>query len=59
MKFLAILAISVGLFTASQARERLSFHTLANEMKPGTTVIVTDYPVVRKPVADSTYFAAN
>jgi len=32
---------------------------LANELKPGTTVIVTDYPVVRKPVADSTYFAAN
>src|SRR5205814_3930665 len=32
---------------------------LANEMKPGTTVIVTDYPVVRKPVADSTYFAAD
>jgi hypothetical protein len=32
---------------------------LAIEMKPGTTVIVTDYPVVRKPVADSTYFAAK
>lgn len=32
---------------------------LAPEMKPGTTVIVTDYPVVRKPVADSTYFAAR
>jgi hypothetical protein len=32
---------------------------LANEMKPGTTVIVTDYPVVRKPVADSTYFAVK
>jgi len=32
---------------------------LANELKPGTTVIVTDYAVVRKPVADSTYFAAN
>ncbi len=26
---------------------------------PGTTVIMTDQPVVRKPVADSTYFAAN
>jgi L,D-transpeptidase catalytic domain len=32
---------------------------LANEMKPGTTVIVTDNPVVRKPKSDSTYFAAN
>jgi hypothetical protein len=28
-------------------------------MKPGTTVIVTDQPVVRKPTSDSTYFAAN
>jgi hypothetical protein len=32
---------------------------LANEMKPGTIVIVTDYPVVRKPIADSGYFAAD
>jgi len=32
---------------------------LANELKPGTTVIVTDYPVVRKPKADSTLFAAE
>jgi hypothetical protein len=32
---------------------------LANEMKPGTTVIVTDYAVVRKPIADSGYFAAE
>ena len=32
---------------------------LANEMKPGTTVIVTDYPVVRKPTTDSTVFAVN
>jgi hypothetical protein len=32
---------------------------LANEMKPGTTVIVTDYTVVRKPIADSSYFAAE
>jgi hypothetical protein len=28
-------------------------------MKPGTTVIVTDEQVVRKPTSDSTYFAAN
>ena len=32
---------------------------LADEIKPGTTVIVTDQPVVRNPTADSTYFAAN
>jgi len=32
---------------------------LANELKPGTTVIVTDYPVVRKPVTQSDVFAAN
>ncbi len=31
---------------------------LADEIKPGTTVIVTDDRVVRNPVADSTYFAA-
>ena len=32
---------------------------LANELNPGTTVIVTDYPVVRKPVTQSDVFAAN
>ena len=32
---------------------------LANELKPGTTVIVTDYPIVRKPIAQSDVFAAN
>jgi hypothetical protein len=32
---------------------------LANELKPGTTVIVTDLPVVRNPVADTKYFAAD
>jgi hypothetical protein len=32
---------------------------VADEIAPGTTVVVTDQPVVRKPVADSTYFAAN
>jgi len=31
---------------------------LADEIKPGTTVIVTDQQVVRNPIADSTYFAA-
>jgi hypothetical protein len=32
---------------------------LANELKLGATVIVTDYQVVRKPKADSTIFAVN
>jgi hypothetical protein len=32
---------------------------VADAMKPGTTVIVTDEQVVRKPVVDSTYFANN
>jgi hypothetical protein len=32
---------------------------LANELKPGTTVIVTDHPVVRKPVTRSDVFAVN
>jgi L,D-transpeptidase catalytic domain len=34
-------------------------HKVADEIAPGTTVIVTDAPVVRKPVVDSTYFASN
>jgi L,D-transpeptidase catalytic domain len=32
---------------------------LANELKPGATVIVTDYPAVRNPVTQSDVFAAN
>jgi hypothetical protein len=32
---------------------------LANELKPGTTVIVTDYTVVRKPKTQSDVFALN
>jgi lipoprotein-anchoring transpeptidase ErfK/SrfK len=49
---------------AEQLASRIRFNTefaqkLANEIKPGTTVIVTDQPVVRNPIADSTYFAAN
>jgi len=32
---------------------------LATELIPGTTVIVTDYPVVRKPVTQSDVFALN
>ena len=50
--------------TAEQIASRLRFspefaQKVADELQPGTTVIVTDRPVVRKPVADSTYFAAN
>jgi len=45
---------------ASRLRFNTEFaQTLADEIKPGTTVIVTDNPVVRKPTADSTYFAAD
>jgi hypothetical protein len=32
---------------------------VADQIAPGTTVIVTDAPAVRKPVLDSTYFANN
>ena len=32
---------------------------VADEIAPGTTVILTDAPVVRKPVVGSTYFASN
>jgi len=32
---------------------------VADAMRPGTTVIVTDQQVVRTPTSDSTYFAAN
>jgi hypothetical protein len=32
---------------------------LANELKPGATVIITDYPAVRNPVTQSDVFAAN
>lgn len=49
---------------AEQLASKIRFNTdfarkLADTIKPGTTVIVTDQPVVRKPVSDSTYFAAN
>jgi hypothetical protein len=49
---------------AEQLASRIRFNRefaqkLADEIKPGTTVIVTDQPVVRNPTADSTYFAAN
>jgi hypothetical protein len=49
---------------AEDLASRIRFNTdfaqkLADEIKPGTTVIVTDQPAVRNPVPDSTYFAAN
>jgi len=49
---------------ADTLASRLHFSTdfadkLANELKPGTTVIVTDYPAVRNPVTQSDVFAAN
>jgi L,D-transpeptidase catalytic domain len=49
---------------ADEIASRIRFNTefaqkLADEIKPGTTVIVTDQPVVRMPTADSTYFAAT
>jgi len=49
---------------ADEIASRIRFNSefaqkLADELKPGTTVIVTDRPVVRNPTADSTYFAAN
>jgi hypothetical protein len=43
---------------ASRLRFSAEFaHKVAAEITPGTTVIVTDAPAVRKPVVDSTYFA--
>ena len=49
---------------AEQLASRIRFNPefaqkLADEIKPGTTVIVTDQPVVRQPTAESTYFAAT
>jgi hypothetical protein len=49
---------------AEDLASRIRFNTdfaqkLADEIKPGTTVIVTDQPAVRNPIPDSTYFAAN
>ncbi|HEU0275066.1 MAG TPA: L,D-transpeptidase [Candidatus Udaeobacter sp.] len=48
---------------AEDLASRIRFNTdfaqkLADEIKPGTTVIVTDQQVVRNPIPDSTYFAA-
>ena len=48
---------------ADNLASRIRFNTefakkLADAIKPGTTVVVTDQPVVRNSIADSTYFAA-
>jgi L,D-transpeptidase catalytic domain len=48
---------------AEDLASRIRFNTdfaqkLADEIKPGTTVIVTDQRAVRNPIPDSTYFAA-
>jgi hypothetical protein len=49
---------------AQDLASRIRFNTefaqkLADEIKPGTTVVVTDQQVVRNPIPDSTYFAAK
>lgn len=49
---------------AEQLASRIRFNPgfaqkLADEIKAGTTVVVTDQPVVRNAVADSNYFAAK
>src|SRR5437016_1496900 len=49
---------------AEELASRIRFNTdfaqkLADEIKPGTTVIVTDQPAVRNSIPDSTYFAAK
>ena len=49
-----------ALFSAELGPATMEFaQKLADEIKPGTTVMVTDDPVVRNPIPDSTYFAAN
>jgi hypothetical protein len=49
---------------AEDIASRIHFNTdfaqkLADELKPGATVIVTDQQVVRNPIPNSTYFAAQ
>ena len=49
---------------AEDIASRIRFNTdfaqkLADELKPGATVIITDQAVVRNPIPDSTYFAAQ
>jgi hypothetical protein len=51
-------------FDAEQLASQLRFNpefgqTVADEIQPGTTVVITDQPVVRKPKSDSTFFAVN
>ena len=45
---------------ASQLRFNPEFaQKVADEIQPGTTVVITDQPVVREPKSDSTFFAVN
>ena len=54
---LNVLAGVVGFGRTGGALEPPTTESAVDEIAPGTTVIVTDAPVVRKPVIDSTYFA--
>jgi len=45
---------------ASQLRFNPEFaQKVVDEIKPGTTVVITDQPVVRKPKSDPTFFAVK
>jgi hypothetical protein len=45
---------------ASRVRFNPEFaHKVDDEIQPGTTVVITDQPVVRKPKSDSTFCAVN
>lgn len=62
-KWMRVSSVGRGV-DAEQLASKIRFNTefaqkLADTIKPGTTVIVTDQLVVRKPVSDSTYFAAD
>jgi hypothetical protein len=56
--------VKVGSVDAEHLVSQLRFNPefaqkVADEIKPGTTVLITDEPVVRKPKSDSTFFAVN
>ena len=45
---------------ASQLRFNPEFaQKVVDEIKPGTTVVITDQPVVQKPKSDPTFFAVK
>jgi hypothetical protein len=55
--------VKVGSVDAEHLVSQLRFNPefaqkVADEIKPGTTVLITDEPVVRKPKSDSTFFAS-